>query len=66
MTILQRYGRWALIPGCLGKARWPLGTCTPRVAYDHDEIREVNSLRGTRHSTRDGTDPFYAVLKDFP
>ena len=33
------------------------------VAYDHDEVREVTSMRGPSHATRDGNDPSYKFLK---
>jgi len=41
--------------------RW--GITRREVAYDHDEVREVTSMRGPSHSTRDGNDPSYNVLK---
>jgi hypothetical protein len=45
----KRGGRWAIV--------------RREVAYDHDEMREVSAIRGTRNSTRDAFDPSYAVLK---
>jgi hypothetical protein len=45
----KRDGRWAIV--------------RRELAYDHDEVREVTGIRGTQHSTRDGADPSYAVLK---
>ena len=33
-----------------------------QVAYDHDEMREVTSLRGPANSSRDTLDPSYKVL----
>jgi hypothetical protein len=43
------------------EGRW--GIVRREVAYDHDEVREVTSLRGTSHSARDGSDPSHAVLQ---
>jgi hypothetical protein len=45
----KRDGRWAIT--------------RREFANDHDEVREVTSIRGTQHSTRDASDPSYAVLK---
>lgn len=45
----KRAGRWGIV--------------RREVAYDHDEIREVTSLRGPAHSARDASDPSYAFLK---
>lgn len=47
----KRAGRWAIVHR--------------EVACDHDEVREVTSMRGTIHAARDTTDPSYAVLADF-
>ena len=44
----KRGGRWAITQR--------------QVAYDHDEIREVASLRGTLNAARDRSDPSYAML----
>jgi hypothetical protein len=48
----KRDGRWAIT--------------RRELAYDHDEVREVTGIRGTQHSTRDTSDPSYAVLKGLP
>jgi hypothetical protein len=45
----KRDGRWAIT--------------RRELAYDHDEVREVTAMRGTRNATRDASDPSYAVLK---
>lgn len=37
-----------------------------QVACDHDEIREVTSLRGTSRSSRDESDPSYRILRRGP
>ena len=47
----KRGGRWAIT--------------RREVAYDHDEIREVTSMRGPSHSARDGSDPSYSFLKGY-
>jgi hypothetical protein len=44
--------------------RW--GIVRREVAYDHDEVREVTSMRGPSHSARDGGDPSYRFLKGNP
>jgi SnoaL-like protein len=44
----KRNGRWAI--------------SHRKVAYDHDEVREVTSMRGPSNSARDGTDPSYELL----
>lgn len=46
----KRGGRWAII--------------RRELAYDHDEVREVSSMRGPSNATRDITDPSYPLLKD--
>ena len=33
------------------------------LAYDHDEVREVTSMRGASNSARDTSDPSYPLLK---
>lgn len=45
----KRDGRWAIT--------------RREVAFDHDEVREVTSMRGPSHSTRDASDPSYPLLK---
>jgi hypothetical protein len=45
----KRGGRWAII--------------RREVAYDHDDVREVTSMRGPSHCARDGSDPSYTFLK---
>jgi len=45
----KRDGRWAITHR--------------QLAYDHDEVREVTSMRGTANATRDASDPSYALLK---
>lgn len=45
----KRDGRWAIT--------------RRELAYDHDEVREVTSMRGTSNVTRDASDPSYALLK---
>jgi hypothetical protein len=45
----KRDGRWAII--------------RRELAYDHDEVREVTSMRGSQNATRDAADPSYTVLK---
>jgi hypothetical protein len=45
----KRHGAWAIT--------------RRELAYDHDEVREVTPMRGTQHSTRDESDPSYAILK---
>lgn len=45
----KRGGRWAII--------------RRQVAYDHDEVREVTSMRGASNAARDASDPSYALLK---
>ena len=47
----KREGRWAIT--------------RREVAFDHDEIREVTSLRGACHSARDETDPSYRFLEGY-
>ena len=44
----KREGRWGIIKR--------------EVAYDHDEVREVTSMRGPAHSSRDAADPSYGFL----
>lgn len=41
--------------------RW--GIVQREVAYDHDEVREVTSMRGPAHSSRDASDPSYGFLQ---
>jgi hypothetical protein len=48
----KRGGRWGIVPR--------------EVAYDHDEVREVTSMRGPSHSARDCGDPSYRFLKGNP
>lgn len=50
---------WEKRGGCWGIVR-------REVAYDHDEVREVASMRGPSHSARDGSDPSYRFLKGNP
>lgn len=45
----KRGGRWAITHR--------------QLAYDHDEVREVTSMRGTANAARDPSDPSYALLK---
>jgi hypothetical protein len=45
----KRGGRWAI--------------SRRKLAYDHDEVREVTSMRGPSNSARDASDPSYQVLK---
>jgi hypothetical protein len=45
----KRDGRWAIV--------------RREVGYDHDEVREVTSMRGPSNTARDGSDPSFAVLK---
>lgn len=45
----KRGGRWAIV--------------RRELAYDHDEVREVTSMRGPAHSARDASDPSYTFLK---
>lgn len=45
----KRGGRWAII--------------RRELAYDHDEVREVTSMRGPANAARDPSDPSYAYLK---
>jgi hypothetical protein len=45
----KREGRWAIV--------------RREVAYDHDEVREVTSMRGPSHAARDPSDPSYGFLK---
>lgn len=45
----RRDGRWAIV--------------RREVAYDHDEVREVTSMRGPSHSARGPSDPSYQFLK---
>lgn len=47
----KRGGRWAIT--------------RRELAYDHDEVREVTSMRGPAHSARDRSDPSYDVLKGY-
>ena len=42
------------------EGRW--GIVRREVAYDHDEVREVTSMRGPAHSSRDTADPSYGFL----
>lgn len=42
------------------EGRW--GIVRREVAYDHDEVREVTSMRGPSHVSRDASDPSYAFL----
>lgn len=42
------------------EGRW--GIVRREVAYDHDEVREVTSMRGPSHASRDASDPSYAFL----
>ncbi len=39
------------------------GIVRREVAYDHDEVREVTSMRGPSHSARDASDPSYGFLQ---
>ena len=48
----KRDGRWAIV--------------RRELAYDHDEVREVASMRGPSHSARDASDPSYKFLKGSP
>lgn len=41
--------------------RW--GIARREVAYDHDEVREVTSMRGPSHAARDRSDPSYKFLQ---
>ena len=45
----KRGGRWAIT--------------RRELAYDHDEVREVTSMRGASNSARDTSDPSYPLLK---
>lgn len=45
----KRGGRWAIV--------------RRELAYDHDEVREVTSMRGASHAARDASDPSYSFLK---
>lgn len=45
----KRGGRWGIVHRQIG--------------YDHDEVREVTSMRGPHGSARDESDPSYTVLK---
>lgn len=45
----KRDGRWAIV--------------RREVAYDHDEVREVTSMRGPAHAARDASDPSYRFLE---
>jgi hypothetical protein len=45
----KRAGRWAIV--------------RREVGYDHDEVREVTSMRGPSNTARDRSDPSFAVLK---
>ncbi|MDR2856681.1 MAG: nuclear transport factor 2 family protein [Novosphingobium sp.] len=47
----KRDGRWAIT--------------RRQLAYDHDEVREVTSMRGEQNAARGPSDPSYAVLKGF-
>ncbi|MBW8755829.1 MAG: nuclear transport factor 2 family protein [Sphingomonadales bacterium] len=45
----KRGGRWAI--------------SRRELAYDHDEVREVTSMRGPANSARDTSDPSYPLLR---
>lgn len=42
------------------EGRW--GIVDRKIGYDHDEVREVTSMRGPSNSARDESDPSFAVL----